>query len=86
MRFLNTTIRAAFIGLATAITLVFGTGSTLAQHSPGVTDKEIKFGAWMPLTGPIAIYGVPQRAGVEAYLNMINDRGGHQGPQNHDIH
>ena len=79
MRFLNTTIRAAFIGLATAITLVFGTGSTLAQHSPGVTDKEIKFGAWMPLTGPIAIYGVPQRAGVEAYLNMINDRGGIKG-------
>lgn len=60
---------------------VFGlaTGSSLAQQGPGVTDKEIKFGTWMPLTGPIAAYGVPQRAGIETYLNMINDRGGVKG-------
>ena len=33
----------------------------------------------MPLTGAIAAYGVPLRAGIEAYLNMVNDRGGIKG-------
>ncbi len=79
MQFIDATVRAALIGLATAITLSFGTGTTLAQQSPGVTDKEVKFGAWIPLTGAIAVNGVPQRAGTEAYLNMINDRGGIKG-------
>ncbi|WP_166656277.1 ABC transporter substrate-binding protein [Paraburkholderia sp. BL10I2N1] len=60
--------------------LLLGAGSGLAQQQgPGVTDKEIKIGAWMPLTGPVAAYGVPQRAGFEAYLSMINDRGGIKG-------
>jgi branched-chain amino acid transport system substrate-binding protein len=73
----NSTRRMAMHTLAAgALALCMGNG--MAQ-SPGVTDKEIKFGSWMPLTGPIAAYGVPQRAGIEAYLNMINDRGGIKG-------
>ena len=49
---------------------------TFAQQTPGVTDKEIRLGAWIPLTGPVAPYGVPHRAGIEAYLSMVNERGG----------
>ncbi len=65
-----------------ALSLAIGsmfTGVVHAQQGPGVTDREIKIGAWITLTGPIAAYGIPQRAGFEAYLKMINDRGGIKG-------
>jgi branched-chain amino acid transport system substrate-binding protein len=66
--------------LALVAPLVLCAAAALAQQQgPGVTDKEIKIGAWMPLTGPVAAYGVPQRAGMEAYLSLINDRGGIKG-------
>lgn len=66
-------------GVAASGLLALGIGDALAQQGPGVTDKEIKLGSWMPLTGPIAAYGVPHRVGIEAYLNMVNDRGGIKG-------
>ena len=66
-------------GVAASGLLALGIGDALAQQGPGVTDKEIKLGSWMPLTGPIAAYGVPHRAGIESYLNMVNDRGGIKG-------
>jgi branched-chain amino acid transport system substrate-binding protein len=67
--------------MAASVPLVLGLVATsyAQQQGPGVTDKEIKIGAWMPLTGPVAAYGVPQRAGMEAYLSMVNDRGGIKG-------
>ena len=72
--------RTLLVGaLAACGTLMLGTGSALAQNTPGVTDKEIKIGAWLPLTGPIAVVGVPQQAGFDAYIKMINDRGGVNG-------
>jgi len=72
--------RALLLGaMATCGAMLTGISTAWAQQGPGVTDKEIKFGTWMPLTGPIAAYGVPQRAGIEAYLKMINDRGGIKG-------
>lgn len=46
------------------------------QQGPGVTDKEIKLGTWIPLTGAMAAYGVPYRAGIEAYLSVLNAQGG----------
>ena len=51
----------------------------MAQQSPGVTDKEILLGTWMPLTGPVAAYGVPWRTGIETYLKLVNDQGGVKG-------
>ena len=66
-------------GFAAGGLLALGLGNALAQPGPGVTDKEIKLGTWMPLTGPLAAYGVPHRAGIETYLNMVNDRGGIKG-------
>jgi len=49
------------------------------QQGPGVTDKEIRLGTWIPLTGSFAAYGVPYRAGIDAYLNSVNDKGGIHG-------
>jgi branched-chain amino acid transport system substrate-binding protein len=65
--------------MASAVALTLGIGTAAAQQGPGVTDKTIKIGTWVPLTGPIAAYGVPQRAGIEAYLKLVNDRGGVKG-------
>ncbi len=50
-----------------------------AQNGPGVTDKEIKLGTWIPLTGPLAAYGVPFRAGIDAYIGAVNAAGGVKG-------
>jgi len=49
-----------------------------AQNAPGVTDREIKIGQTMPLTGPAAwasAVGVAEKA----YIQMINDQGGING-------
>ena len=77
---MNTTkralVRSAF---AAAALLLMGNAPALAQQGPGVTDKEIKLGTWIPLTGPFAAYGVPYRAGLDAYINMVNDKGGIKG-------
>jgi len=48
-------------------------GSTSAGSGP------IKLGAWMPLTGPVAASGVPQKTGTEVYFKMLNDKGGING-------
>ena len=47
-------LRAAF----TCGALLLAGAPALAQQGPGVTDKEIKLGTWIPLTGPLAAYGV----------------------------
>jgi branched-chain amino acid transport system substrate-binding protein len=79
MRIIDTARRAVMLGAAVVIGATVVSSPVMAQQGPGVTDKEIKLGTWMPLTGPIAAYGVPQRAGIEAYLKMMNDRGGLKG-------
>ena len=62
---------------ATAFSL--GTASAYAQPSPGVTDTEIKIGAYLPLSGPIASYGIPLLAGMQAAINTANEAGGVKG-------
>ena len=66
-------------GLSAGALLAVGVQPAHAQQTPGVTDKEIRFGTWMPLTGMVASYGVPHRLGLETYLEMVNDRGGIKG-------
>ena len=76
----NTTKRAMLRNaVAGAALLLLGIAPALAQQGPGVTDKEIRLGTWIPLTGPFAAYGVPYRAGLDAYINMVNDKGGIKG-------
>ncbi|WP_460451023.1 ABC transporter substrate-binding protein [Alsobacter sp. SYSU BS001988] len=67
-------------GVAALLAGVLFTGThASAQVGPGVTDKEIKLGSWQPLSGPVSIYGVPVRAGADAYFNLVNDQGGVKG-------
>ncbi|MFH9552158.1 ABC transporter substrate-binding protein [Streptomyces sp. NPDC017435] len=41
--------------------------------------SEIHIGAWLPLSGAVAAYGVPQKAGADAYFKMLNANGGING-------
>src|SRR6266545_1244900 len=43
------------------------------------SNGPIKIGAWMPLTGPVAASGVPQKTGTEVYFKWLNDHGGING-------
>jgi branched-chain amino acid transport system substrate-binding protein len=70
--------RKLAVGTALLATLLLPhTGWT--QSAPGITDKTIRIGAWLPLSGPIAYAGTAQRKGTEAYFKMIGDRGGING-------
>ncbi|MEV1066925.1 ABC transporter substrate-binding protein [Streptomyces sp. NPDC050263] len=45
----------------------------------GGSSSEIHIGAWLPLTGATATYGVAERAGADAYFKMLNASGGING-------
>ncbi|MFI5798977.1 ABC transporter substrate-binding protein [Streptomyces sp. NPDC051677] len=51
------------------------------QDSAGAagSSSEIHIGAWLPLSGAVAAYGVPQKAGADAYFKMLNAKGGING-------
>ena len=75
------------IGLLTIGLLVTGCGNKTETtppvqeeaDGPGVTAREVKIGAWLPLTGPAAIHGTYLGNGSNAYYNMVNDNGGVNG-------
>ena len=79
MQALSITKRALLRKALACSALLLAASAAIAQQGPGVTDKEIRLGTWIPLTGPLAAYGVPFRAGVEAYINSVNDKGGIKG-------
>jgi len=64
---------AAGLGLSMAATAVS------AQDAPGVTADSVTIGSWMSLSGPVAVYGVPLRAGADAYFSALNEAGGVNG-------
>jgi len=49
------------------------------QSSSGSNSTPIALGAWMPLTGAIAVHGLAQQAGGMAYVKYLNDHGGVHG-------
>jgi len=61
--------------LLSALALVV---SACGNEAGGSSDT-IKIGAWLPLSGPGAAAGEPQRAGGDAYFRMLNDKGGING-------
>jgi branched-chain amino acid transport system substrate-binding protein len=66
-------------GLGTLAALTVGMKSHVVRaeaQGPGVTDTEIRIGAWHILSGPLTAYGIPQRAGDMACISLQNDRGG----------
>ena len=52
---------------------------TVASKGQGFTDKTIKIGMTMPLSGAIAFVGQECAGGVDAYAKLINSRGGIHG-------
>jgi branched-chain amino acid transport system substrate-binding protein len=74
------TSRRAFIGGASAATVVASAGVSFAQkkYDDGATDAEIKLGHTCPYSGPASAYGVNGKA-IVAYWDMINDTGGING-------
>src|SRR6059058_5097189 len=72
-------LRSRHAIVASVAALALGASACGGGNSAGQTDKEIKIGAWYPLTGAVAASGIPQRAGADAYFKMINDKGGING-------
>jgi ABC-type branched-subunit amino acid transport system substrate-binding protein len=72
-------LRSTHLGITCVAALVLATGACGSGGSGAAADKEIKIGAWYPLTGPVAASGIPERAGADAYFKMVNDQGGVNG-------
>ncbi len=73
--------KAASLALAAAFSMGLSLGAprAFAADAPGVTKDSVKIGSWVALSGPVAVYGVPLKAGIEAYFDMVNDNGGVNG-------
>lgn len=56
-------------------------GISYASAEVGVTDKEIKIGGILDLSGPIAFMGKSVSDGSKLYFKYINDKGGVHGRQ-----
>jgi ABC-type branched-subunit amino acid transport system substrate-binding protein len=52
-----------------------GPGTTL-KTGPGFDGKTIKLGVLTPLSGPVAVIGLPLTAGNQVYFDQVNARGG----------
>jgi branched-chain amino acid transport system substrate-binding protein len=72
-------LRSTQLLIAGVAALALTAGGCGSGNSAAAGDKEIKIGAWYPLTGAVAASGIPQRAGADAYFKMINDKGGING-------
>lgn len=84
--------RSRFIGVSTAALALTvslagcGTSSSngsssssgASSQAPGVTDKQITFGGWVPYTGNQAQYSLIGD-GIKAYVNYVNANGGVNG-------
>ena len=70
-------------GTAAVLAVVALTANACAGQDSAASDggnsSEIHIGAWLPLTGATAAYGVPEKAGADAYFKMVNAQGGVNG-------
>ncbi|MFF4732139.1 ABC transporter substrate-binding protein [Streptomyces mirabilis] len=71
---------AGAVAVLAAVALTAGAcaGQDSAEAGSG-KQTTIRIGAWIPLTGAVAAYGVPQKAGADAYFKMLNAQGGING-------
>lgn len=62
------------------LTGVSGLARAQGAATPGVTDREIKIGQTLPLSGPAAGYGAVGKA-MSAWFDLVNAEGGVNGRQ-----
>lgn len=73
----RTTGRAmAALRRACCMMVLLAAGLGPAAAEPGVTVTRVRIGMSVPLTGPLAAYGVPLRQGLAMGLDQINAAGG----------
>ena len=74
------TSRRGFVGGASALALLSGSGAALAQkkYDDGVTDSEIKIGNTNPYSGPASAYAQIAKT-IDAYFKSVNEAGGING-------
>ena len=77
MRKSRRTVGAMAVMAAVALTANACAGQDSA--AAGGSSSEIHIGAWLPLTGATATYGVGEKAGADAYFKMLNAKGGING-------
>ena len=70
--------RSAVLWAAVAAIVATACGNSGGGGGQG-SSSPIELGAWLPLTGPIAVHGLAQKAGGEAYVKYLNDHGGVHG-------
>ena len=70
------------IWFALAVTIAFTlAGQAQAAKTQGVSDKEVILGTHMPLSGPLALWGVPASDGQRMRVEEANAKGGVHGRQ-----
>ncbi|RZB14433.1 branched-chain amino acid ABC transporter [Streptomyces sp. F001] len=69
----------ALIAVLTAVIALVASACGTGGPSAARDDKVIRIGAWYPLTGALASFGIPERAGADAYFKSVNARGGING-------
>ena len=72
---MNMNHAAILVCLALAVLVV----PAAAGADPGVTPTQLTIGMTTALNGPASFLGTSFKAGVDAYLNSVNDSGGVQG-------
>jgi len=74
--------RRKFLGVAAAVMagLMSVSGTAQAENLPGidVANKEVRVGAFAPITGPVPFYATINHA-ADAFFRDLNERGGIQG-------
>ena len=70
---------AITIAAATMALSSFAIDASVKADTPGVSDKEIRIGAFGPFGGPVYLYGKLVMNGVEAVFDKVNESGGVNG-------
>ena len=68
-----------FAALAAACSLIAGPAIAQSEQTYGVTNSEIRIGAFGPFGGPVYLYGKLVMNGVEAVFDKVNEAGGVHG-------
>jgi branched-chain amino acid transport system substrate-binding protein len=69
----------AWMGVSVMALTACGGGGGGGSAGGTASGSPIKLGAWNALTGPIAVHGLAQKAGGDAYWKFLNDHGGIKG-------